>query len=249
MKVTDPPPAPRVLFDAHHCTLAPAQTDKMREGIDNLARQVEHFPLSDFHVLVERNERSNDYSVKVTLVLDGATLVGHHHDAGLHAAFERCLHSLSENVRAYKDRLGQVPERQKQLKHTHQDLEPTVDPDPAAIDAAIAAGDYGAFRLALSGYEELVRMRMGRWVERYPKIEAEIGRTLQVDDLVDEVFLDAFEGYEHRSKEIRLGDWLESLIDPAVKAFQGHPDAELENVKLARASVAAEERRAERDRE
>src|SRR5437660_2789011 len=102
MKPTAEHPAMRVVFDAHHCTLTAAQTDKMREGLDSLVKQVGAFPLSDVRVLVERNERTNDYSVKVTLLLDGATLVGNDHDGALHAAFERCLRGLSENVRAYK---------------------------------------------------------------------------------------------------------------------------------------------------
>jgi ribosome-associated translation inhibitor RaiA len=246
MKATDSRPAMRVLFDAHHCSLTSIQTSKMFEGIDNLARQVEHFPLSDFHILVERNDRSNEYSVKVTLILDGATLVGNDHDPGLHAAFERCLRGLSENVQAYKDRLGRVPDRQKKLKGTHQGLEPTVEPDPAALDTAVAAGNYPAFRLAALGYEDVLHKRVGRWVERYPEIAARIGSTLQVNDLVEEVFLNAFENYERRPKGIRLGDWLDSLIDPAVKVFQGRSETELENVQLARAAVESAQLRPEK---
>jgi hypothetical protein len=161
----------------------------------------------------------------------------------MHAAFERCLRSLMENVRAYKDRLGQVPERQKQHKGTHQDLEPSVDPDPAALEAAVAADDYTAFRLATVGYEEALRKRVGRWIERYPDVAANIGRALQVADLVEQVFLSAFDGYAKRSKEVRLGDWLASLIDPAVKALRAHPAQELENINRMRSALEAEQGR------
>ena len=241
MKPADARPATRVVFDAHHCTLAPAQTDKMREGLDSLLRQVGAFPLHDVRVLVERNERSNDYSVKVTVILDGATLVGNDHDAAMYAAFDRCLSSLSENVRAYKDRLGQVPERQKQVKGTHQELEPDVDPDRAALDAAVEAGDYAAFRLAAVGYEEPLRKRVGRWVERYPDVAAQIGRRLEVADIVEEVLLTAFEGYARRPKDLRFGDWLEALIDPAIKTLRVKRDEELENINQARSAVEAEQ--------
>jgi ribosome-associated translation inhibitor RaiA len=243
MKPADARPAMRVVFDARHCTLAPVQTEKMRDGLDSLAKQVEAFPLSDVRVLVERNERSNDYSVKVTLILDGATLVGNDHASALHAAFENCLRSLSENVRAYKDRLGQVPARQKHLKGTHQELEPDVDPDPAKLTAAVAAGDYAAFRLAAVGYEEPLRKRVGRWVERYPDVDAQIGKRLKVADIVETVLLDAFEGYKQRPCDIRFGDWLEALIDPAIKALRIQPDEELENVNRARSAVEAEQGR------
>lgn len=233
----------RVIFDSHHCTLTDAETEKMREGIDSLARKVENFPLSDVRILVERNERSNDFSVKVTLILDGATLVTNDHDTAMHAAFERCLDALTENIQAYKARLSQVPERQKQQKGTHQDLEPTVNPDPEVLENAHLTGDYGAFRMALVGYEEPIRKRMGRWVERYPDMNAQIGKGLEIADLVEEVYLTAFEEYGHRPPGIRLGEWLDSLIDPAIRNVQARPDEELENISLARSAVEAEQGR------
>jgi len=229
----------RVQVDTHHCQLRPAEVDRLHSDVDGLARQVEKFPLSDLHILVEYNNRSNDYSVKTTLILDGATLVASDHDLVMHAAFLRCLDSLRENIRAYKDRLGNVPERQRQEKGTTQDVQPGPDPDPAALDAAIADGDYVAFRTAIIGYEESLRKRAGRWVERYPDVDANIDRGLKVADIVEEVFLAAFEEYERRPQHLRLGDWLESLIDPAIRTLQSKPEEELENINLARTAVEA----------
>jgi ribosome-associated translation inhibitor RaiA len=213
---------------------------QMRQQLDSLLRQVEAFPLSDVHVLVERNTRSNDFSVKITLILPGETLVGTDHDPFLLAAFDRCLIGLEENVRAYKDRLGRVPQRQKVEKGTHQELAPTVQPDGAAIASAVADGDYSAFRTATFSYEEPLRKRAGRWIERYPAVQARIGKGLEVNDVVEEVFLTAFESYEHRPMDIRFGDWLEALMDPAIKALQHRTDEELENLNLVRSALEAE---------
>jgi ribosome-associated translation inhibitor RaiA len=229
-----------VQFDAHHFTLTQPEMDKMLSDVDSLGRQVENFPVADLHVLIEYNSKNNDYSVKLSLILPGGTLVGNDHDLQIHPAFERCLSGLEANVRAYKDRLGQVEERQKQEKGTHQDLEPTVDPEPAVVEAAVREGDYAAFREATFGYEEGVRRRVGRWVQRYPDVEARIGHGLLIDDLVEEVFLMAFDEYERRPAGLRFGEWLDNLVDPAVKALRGRPDEELENIRLARtARVAA----------
>src|SRR3954447_12665981 len=128
----------RVQIDTHHCQLRDAEIDRLHSDVEGLARQVEKFPVSDLHILVEYNNRSNDYSVKTSLILDGATLVASDHDLVMHAAFLRCLDSLSENIRAYKDRLGNVPERQRMEKGTVREVEPGTDPDPAALDAAVA---------------------------------------------------------------------------------------------------------------
>ena len=39
---------------------------------------------------------------------------------------------------------------------------------------------------------------------------------------------------------LRFSEWLESLIDPAIKELQKHGDAELENIRLVRSARDAE---------
>jgi hypothetical protein len=228
-----------IYFDAHHCKPAQAEYDKMRGGLDALALQVVNFPLQDLRVLIEFNSRSNDFSVKLTLLLPGRTIVGSDHDPVLHAAFERCVDSVIENVKAYKHALGQVEERQKHEKGTHQELIPGTPVDAAALDAAVRAGDYPAFRAAVVPYEDSLRARAGRWVERYPEVQGEMGRRMDVMDVVDGVFLAAFEGHETRPPAVRYGEWLENLIDPTVRALASHPEEELQNISMARSACSA----------
>jgi len=104
----------------------------------------------------------------------------------------------------------------------------------------VEAGDYAAFRAALLVYEEALRKRAGRWIERYPETAARIGRTLAVADVVEEVFLLAFDEFGRRRRELRLGEWLTGLIDPAVRALRDGGDEELENVNRSRSAVEAE---------
>jgi ribosome-associated translation inhibitor RaiA len=223
----------QVQINTHHFDLSPAEVAKFRDGLNGLARTTENFPVADLRVFVSFRSRNNEYAVKTTLILPGATLVASDHDPVAHAAYERCVDNLVRELKDYKDRLGQVPERQKAVGGTRQDVQPTLDPDPAAIDAAVAEGDYAAFRQATLGYEEPVRRRVGRWVERDEAADGAIGRRFTIADVVEEVFLTAFETYAERPKEVRFGDWLEGLIDSAVKGLLRHPD-ELENVSLAR---------------
>ncbi len=241
MKPTDRRNDFPIQIDAHRYTVSPAENDKIREGAGSLRRQVEHFPIANLHVLIERNARSNDYTVKTDLFLNNETLVCSDHDALPYTAYERCLQSLSAEVERYKARLGQDAERQKTEKATRQTVRPTASPDMAVIEAAVRDRDYAAFRTATFVYEEPVRKRAGRWVERYPEADAQIGKRLKIADIVEEVFLNAFENYDRRPEGVRLGDWLENLIDPAVKELLRRPDEELENIALARAARAAEQ--------
>lgn len=230
----------RVDLDMKQCRLRPDEVRKLEEGLGPLRAMVEHFPVSTLHVLVEHNARTRDFTVKTSLALCGRTLVAGDLQPHVHPAFENCVDNLVRELKEYEGELGRTSERRKQSKGTHQSLLPTVDPDPAALDAAAADGSYTAFRRAAAGYEEPVRLRVGRWLERYPELGARVGRDLSLEDFVEEVFLNAFECYGIRPREIRLGDWFESLIDSAVRGLS-RGDGELENVRLARSARLAEE--------
>jgi ribosome-associated translation inhibitor RaiA len=231
-----------IKWDTKHFNLSAAQKRKLEEGLESVSRLVRDFPVVELLVSIEHFPRSTNWRVKTSLVLSGETLVSLDDGVDLHPAFERCVANLVNDVHAYKDRMSRVSEFAKQSKGTHQDLEPVPDPDPAAVEHSVADGDYGAFRTAMLGYEEPLRKRIGRWVERYPAVSARIDKDLKLNDLVEEVFLDAFEHYAHRPPGIRLGDWLVGLIDPAIKEVAAHPEKELENINLARSAWAAHQR-------
>ena len=111
------------------------------------------------------------------------------------------------------------------------------------MDAAAKAADYPAFRAAIAPYEDAVRLRAGRWIERYPEVQGRMGRGLEVIDVVEGVFLAAFEEYEDRPAGVRFSGWLEGLIDPTVRAIAHHPEEELENINMARSACEADTNR------
>jgi ribosome-associated translation inhibitor RaiA len=226
-------------IDTHECKLEQEDIDRMLRALSQLGRQVEHFPISDLRILVAFNHRELQYTVKTTLILTGTTLVNSEHGREVYSTFERCLDSLSENVSEYKQKLDAEPERHKILKGTHQEVEPTLDPDLSQLNAAVEGNDYDAFREATFGYEEPIRKRAGRWVERYPEVEARIDHGIKMEDIVEGVFLRAFEQFPTRPDGLRFGDWLESLIDPTVKAFQRDGEMELENIRMIRSAREA----------
>lgn len=229
----------RLLFDVHQLTLSGAEEELLRDRLESLARQVDNFPVADLHVLIEGNARSNDVSVKLTLVLPGKTLVASDHDVIPEPAFERALNSLLESLHEYKGRLGKVPERQKAEKGTRQELHATAVVDAAAVEAAVQAGDYLAFRTATFALEEGLSRRIGRWVQRYPEIETRIGRDLRLEDIVEETFLLAFESYKYRPRDLPFGTWLENLVDSAIKVIKTKGEEELQNIRRAQSAREA----------
>jgi len=227
-------------FDPHGFALSDAEKAKLMLNLEGLGRQAAAFPVADLHIYLEYNRHSHDHVVKLSLILPGTRLVTTDHDVQMHPAFERALGQLTENLKAYKSQLERIPDRQRAEKGTVQQVEPGGGLDAEQLAAAVGAGDYAAFRVASLPYEESVRKRVGRWIERYPEMAAQVGKGLQINDVVESVFLSAFESYDSRPHDLRFGDWLDGLIDPAVKALRDHRDAEMENINNARSAVEAQ---------
>jgi ribosome-associated translation inhibitor RaiA len=234
MQRTDERRQLRIQLDTKNCDVSPGEIAKMENALEHLGRVARTFPVSDLYIYIHRHARTNDYHVKTSLVLSGKTLFTGDRDLVMYAAYERCLRKLVQKVEAYKRDLDNTAEVAKQEKGTHHELHPSRAPDPAVLEEAVRAADYAAFRQATLAYEDGVRQRVGRWAQRYPKLEAQIGKQLQVDDLIEEVFLNAFERYERRPAGESLSEWLEKLIDPSVKALLDHGDEERENISFAR---------------
>jgi hypothetical protein len=229
----------QVHFDTHECAPSREELEQMAGDLDMIARQAGNFPVADARVLIEWNGRNKEYAVKLTLILTGEPLVTSDHDAVLHAAFERAVHSLSHALQGYKARLDGVAERRRLENGTRHEVVPAVLPDATALHSAAEAGDYAAFRAAIAPYEEPLGVRIGRWVERYPAVEAKIGRDFAVSDILEGVFLAAFEAHARRPDGMRYGEWLEELIDPTVRAIEHNPAKELENIRMVRSAAEA----------
>jgi hypothetical protein len=82
---------------------------------------------------------------------------------------------------------------------------------------------------------------VGRWVERYPEAASALGEGLTISQIVEEVFLNAFERYRDRPPPLRMGQWLESLIDPSIQQLLKHGDEEQENLSFIESAKAAED--------
>lgn len=229
-----------ITFDAHEYHLSEREERLLREKLDGLSRQVENFPVAEIRVYLQA-VRSNEIVVKLTLLLPGTTLTVSDHDLTVSPAFDRCLNSLLHELRAYKDRLNRTEEATKLEQGTHHDVEPAVQVNLDELEEAVKAGDYTQFHRAMLPYEEDVRMRVGRWVQRYPSLNAAIGDKFEIADVVEDVLLLAFEDYEVRPLNVPFGHWLEKLIDVAVKDLLQHPDETLENISAIRTARDAVE--------
>lgn len=222
-------------LDTKNCSLRRSEIEAMEDGLGSLEAVASSFPFADLYVTVSYSGRSEEYHVKTSLKLPGRILFTGEHDSVALPAYERCIRKLVRKIEDYKHKMetGQGA-RGRLAAGTRQTVDPEMLPTLERLDQAFQAQDYEAFRNELSGFEDSVRRRVGRWIQRYPELDATFGEFLPMEDLVEEVMLTAFERYESRPVVMRLGDWLESLIDPAMRSFLRHPDEELEAISFAK---------------
>ena len=215
----------QIEIDAKECRIPEDVRARMQPGLDRLGQAVHDFPASQLWLTIVFHPRTSVYHAQAKLKVPGETIITGHRDAYLDIAMQGCMEKVIHRVEAYKADPDHdaVKHAERQAKLANAVIAP-VEPDAGKLGQAFQSGDYEAFRRALLGQEEVLRKRVGRWVQRYPGVQAEVGNTFEIADLVEEVFLIAFEKYADRPTHIGLHEWFDSLIDTAVKSFWQNPD-------------------------
>ncbi|MEZ6097733.1 MAG: hypothetical protein R3E01_02055 [Pirellulaceae bacterium] len=242
MKYSDQSYNIRIELDTENCELSAAQIKQLEDALSPLREPVKDFPVADLYITIQYMPPSHDYRIKTVLRLPGKGLATGDLDEDLSPAFRRCVSKLVHKVTAYKDRLEDAEAITKHEKGTRHDVVARRAVDGQALQQAVEQGNYAEFRKLTYPFEEPMRKRAGRWIQRYPKIEAQLGQRFDLADITEEVFLNAFQRYDEHPREVPFGDWLEKLIDPSVKVLSEDTDEELANISFARSVVEAEKR-------
>jgi hypothetical protein len=211
------------------CDIPTDERDRLGLRLDEVRRAVAGRGPAQLGINAVRYPRSGDYHAEAKLRWQGPTLFsggrGQHLDTALQACMDGLLRELSAagpaaggDGRAELDRDVVAPQG--------------AGAGPAG--EAFRAGDYARFRTALLTYEDWLRKRIGRWVQRYPEAEARLGRDILIGDLLEEVYLAAFEAFDRHPRDVPLHTWLDGLIDPALQRAMRHPDDVRQEASLAR---------------
>jgi ribosome-associated translation inhibitor RaiA len=225
----------RVIITPRDCDIPADERARVQGYFGRLAAALGDLPAADLDLTVVHHPKADAYHVEGKLRLPGRTLFSGAWDAYLDTALRSCTDKLVRRVEAYQD----DPDREaiaaaERRGAIERDVVAPEDPDAGPIGEAARAGDYRGFRTALAGYEDWLRLRIGRWVQREPEAQARVGRELLIGDLVEEVYLTAFEQFTRRPTDVRLSTWLEGLIDPSMRNLLRHPDEGHENASMAR---------------
>jgi ribosome-associated translation inhibitor RaiA len=225
----------RVEIHTQDCDVPPDERARLQRFLDPLEEAVADFPEACLWINVVYHPRRQEYHAETKLKLPGRTLFSGAYDAYLDSALERAIGRLVRKVSVYRENPDrQAMESAERAAGLDREIVAPEDPDVGPLAEASEAGDYRAFRMGLIGYEEWLRKRVGRWIEREPEAQARVGDELLIGDLVEEVYLHAFENFAHRPTDIRLSEWLDKLIDPSLRDLLRHPEREHEAASFAR---------------
>ena len=218
-----------VEINSKGCDIPTDERDRMGRRLDEVSRAVVGNGPAHLWLNAVRYPRSGDYHVEAKLKWPGRTVFSGGRGQYLDTAFQTCVEGLLREVRA-------TPPAANGVDRAALDRD-VVAPEGAAAGpagAAFQAADYARFRTALLTYEDWLRKRVGRWVQRYPEAEARLGRDVLIGDLLEEVYLAAFESFDRHPRDVPLHTWLDGLIDPALQRALRHPDEVHEEASLAR---------------
>jgi ribosome-associated translation inhibitor RaiA len=222
-------------IDAVDCQIPIDERARMQTMLADLAEAVRDFPHSHLRLKIIYHSGVDQYHVKGTMHLPGATLFVGDHDLYLDTALERAIRKLVRKIDTYREQPDRAAiEMAKRQRSLDQNIVAPQDADAGPLADAVRDGDYRRFRLGLIAYEDWLRKRAGRWVQRYPEAQAQVGEMLLLGDLVEEIYLNAFEQFMNWPTHVSLHDWLDSLIDPSLRAMLQHPDEEHAAASFAR---------------
>jgi hypothetical protein len=236
MQYTDERYHLRVDFRSRGCTVPGEELARMERKLELLGEAVKEFPESRLTVSFIHHPRSKVVHVEAQLRLPGRTLFASAYGEDYRMVFEGCINRLGEQVGAY---LENAPDRRAERvagdrTALDRDVVAPEGIESGPLGQAVRDGDYKAFRQLVSASEEWLRNRIGRWVQRYPEAEAQVGNRLRLGDLLEEVYLTAFEEYPGRPTKVPFHEWLDGLIDPTLKEFLRDPDEARANASMAR---------------
>jgi tRNA(adenine34) deaminase len=224
----------RVKIETLECDLPRDELARINEPLDKIMEFVGDLP-GELEIKIIQHPRSQQFHVKAALALPRQTLFTGDWDSYLDTALCRTIRKLRHKAAMYQAEpdhaADAVAERVEQM---NREIVAPEDPDGGALGVAASVGDYQNFRNLLATYEDWLRLRVGRWLERYPAAEVELGRRVKIGDLLEEVLLNAFERYDQRSGDVPLHEWLDSLLDPSLQTYFKHPVEERENISLVR---------------
>lgn len=219
-----------VVFRTHNYELGGRNRARLEGEAGKLHDLTAEFTVADLHVDIHEYPKGG-FHVKTALRLAKETLFTGDRHVDMHSAYLRCIRKLMLKVKAYKAKLagehryGKTPE---------VDASVAVLPDADALERleqAVEAGDFRAFRAALTPWEAELGNAMARFCGDDHHQSLMIGHGFNQSHLLEEVALNAFEHFGERGRN-KVDAWLQEWIEVSFGKLVADPKFERHRIEV-----------------
>ena len=222
----------RTHVEVRHFSPRHGDIEVMRDRLAPLSAATKSFPFANLQVTISFLLPAEEYYVKARLALPGRVLLTGEHDSVMMPPYECCVRKLVHKAELHRLRDGATAKVAAPISADKN--RSSNQPNDERLRRAYGKDDCQEFFAELAGHRHTILSHVREWVRRRVGITIDASDERVLDDLVDEVMLSAFERYESRPSSLRIGDWIEILIDPALRSMLGRPDEPNEAVSYAR---------------
>jgi hypothetical protein len=216
------------------CEIPEDERTRMQAWVKDLSEHVEGLTQPALRLHAAFHPQNAIYNVELKLKLPGRSLFVREKDFYLDSALKRGFEKLNLKLESYRRHMDNEATAEAGRRAKLEDLVSRVSSTHGPLASAVDAGDYQTFRNKLSGYEAWINRRAGRWIQRDADAQSRLGAEFILADVVEEVFLNAFERFHERSPAVPFGEWLDGLIQPSIRALIEDREEEKEAVSFAR---------------
>jgi len=222
----------KIDLDTQNMTLSAEEIQWLESEVGKLKPMLAHFPVQILHIDLEYNQNSLQYEGRLALVLPKQTFATAGVGRAWRGIIEHAVKRMIRRLEHYKHSLSRIRQRQATAAGERAVVEPTRQVSGAEVQEAIERDDYSGYRTAVSPFEPSLHDRVGRWVQRTPEVQAMIGDRLTIADIVEETFMLSFDQFDRWRSDQWFGQWLEELVDPAIRVLVHGSDEELQAVRF-----------------
>lgn len=211
-----------------HFTPSEREIEHIEQGVATIARRVEVFPRKRLHVDVRGVPKRSLFQITVTLELPHRQLVVG--DLGVRQSFptawRRCVKKLEHKLDAYLLRLSG---RERVRPVAEAKATPRLSAESGRELERLRNGrDFAGFAEAL----EDLRVEIVRHVQRIQGSSP--SPDLPEDEVVEAVFVLAFDAFDRRPHDLSFVDWIQGLVPRALHDLRGKRGRLLQRARALR---------------
>ncbi len=201
--------------DSYH--LSEREKQDIEADLGSLRKVARDFPVSQLHLDIRRHPQRRDFHVRANLHVSKHNLFTGERGAIVTQAVESCVRKLVKKIKCFKEKHRGRPGETWEPTEPTMELPQDSETDPRVLARAVREADFPQFRDAIGGCDDSLSRQVESQIAENPELEALRGEDLVTSEILEEIYLRAFERFRDRDSAA-VSTWIEDLIDPCIQS-------------------------------